>query len=210
MQVRFLDKTYNYGNDAASVDELFAEINNMLADTEYVLAGMVIDNTEVYESYQEYIIERISNIKAIEVFVDTVENMINNILGSMSEYLDRAIPELEPLTSDFYTGEEENSSIEKLGQLAEGIHWMLNMISTIDQNKDLHNGLKTNGAWYECVSNAARLNEEFENLKDAIRNTDMILIADIIKYEVSDVFSGINQCIKLINGHGEGENANLQ
>jgi hypothetical protein len=208
MQVWFLDRTYNYSNDSGSVKELFNNIDNLLADPQYILAGIIIDNMEIYENYNEYIIERIDEIKTIKVVIDTVENTIDSILESMSKYLDRAVPELELLTGDFYTGEDEEVSIEKLGQLAEGIQWILNMIYYVDKNKALHSILESSDIWNECISCRTRLNEEFNNLKEAIGCIDMILIADILKYEVIDVFTTMNQCIKQIYGHGDEENGN--
>ena len=39
-------------------------------------------------------------------------------------------------------------------------------------------------------------------------NIDMILIADILRYEITEVFTGINQRIKQIYGHGDEGNGN--
>ncbi|HPA55337.1 MAG TPA: hypothetical protein PL138_09605, partial [Bacillota bacterium] len=127
MQVWFLDRTYNYSNESASVKELFDNIDRLLADPQYILAGMIIDDMEIYENYVEYITKRIDRIKTIKVVIDTVENTIDSILESMSKYMDRAVPELELLAGSFYSGGDEEVSIEKLGQLAEGIQWILNM-----------------------------------------------------------------------------------
>ena len=208
MQVWFLDRTYNYSNESASVKELFDNIDKLLADPQYILAGMIIDDMEIYENYVEYITKRIDRIKTIKVVIDTVENTIDSILESMSKYMDRAVPELELLAGSFYSGGDEEVSIEKLGQLAEGIQWILNMIYYIDNNKALHSVLKSNSIWNECSSYGNRLGEEFNNLKEAMGNIDMILIADILRYEITEVFTGINQRIKQIYGHGDEGNGN--
>ncbi len=208
MQVWFLDRTYNYSNDAGSVKELFSNIDNLLADPQYILTGMIIDNMEIYENYIEYITERIDEIKTIEIVIDTVESTIDSILESMSKYLDRAVPELELLAGDFYTGEDEEVSIEKLGQLVEGIQWILNMIYYTDKNKALHGILGSSSIWNECSSCGTRLSEEFDNLKEAMGSIDMILIADILKYEITDIFTSINQCIKQIYSSGVEKNGN--
>lgn len=188
MKLLLLDETYTYNNDEESIDKMFGEILEKIGETDLQFSHLVIDGEEVYENFEEYILERLNEVDTVEVVLKTVKELINETLLSTESYIKRAIPEIETIVDEFYQNPSQQTW-DKLKQLIEGIQWIAQVILSIDQFEEkLAN-------WDEYLTNLATLQNELPNLLEALQNQDTVLIGDIIQYEILPNFETLQKIV---------------
>ncbi|TDF93496.1 hypothetical protein E1757_26550 [Paenibacillus piri] len=152
------------------------QVEEILEKNELYLSVMKVDEVEVYQEFQEYLIEHIASVKTINVEVQTLKQVMDESVISLQSYLDGALLEIKKLADEFYQGAGKESW-NKLNQLLEALLWISQTIETV-QNKQVYQ----NASDYKAI--AASLREEFANLECALTDQDMVLTGDIIKYEI--------------------------
>jgi len=175
--------------------EIMISIDNVVSELGMIIDCMDIDDNKIYSDYEKYIEENIDDIKSIHVNLITKDENIINILNTTYSYIQRVLPELQQIINSFYTGEKTPAIIDNLESLTEGITWIFfvgrEIIDNYNQNKYI--AVMLNMGYGEDIN---RLGEVFTDFRDAIMNMDYILIADILSYEVSDVFNKIAGAIE--------------
>ena len=187
MKILFQDQTVEFEH-SPTVQDVIEKINEFLQENFYY-SYLIADGKEVLEDPELYLTENISNISSIEIFAVGAREFINDLLLSSEEYTHRAIPHITRLVNDFYNNPSPINWRE-LGELLEGMQWILTMIKTIDQSKFRPS------IWNEILTNADKLFQELEQLEEALKNRDTILIADIINYEILPIFQSFALHIK--------------
>ncbi|MFD2442725.1 hypothetical protein ACFSO7_01780 [Bacillus sp. CGMCC 1.16607] len=181
MILTILDKSYTYENSEKGAQELIELVSHILDGEKLHLSHFVINGQEIYEKFEDYIWDNITNINEIKIIVCSIKEFVGSLLVSLNTYLNRAIPEVKILINDFYQT-PSNQSWLSLNQLLEGVDWIYQTIKSIDKTE--HNIL----GWDEFIKNAARFEIELPNLLEALEVKDSILIADIIQYELLPQF----------------------
>lgn len=171
-------------NSQLDINELFEMLEGVLLKEGLFFSHFIIDGKEVHSDYEVFIQENISTINDIEVITYTVNEFIGELLVSLNEYTERAIPEIELMVEEFYQGPKENTWAA-LHQLLEGLEWIYETIKSIDKTK--HNISN----WNDFIAVAATFEIELPNLLEAIENKDNILTADIVQYEILPQFQEI-------------------
>lgn len=182
MQLYLLDQSIEYTNELTSIDECFEKINHLLSDSNYVLSHLEIDGVEVYEDHHDYLATHITSVNNIIVKVTTFKQILQEIVLDLDSYLDRVIPETKQLADDFYKSPDK-SAWERLTQLLEGLQWIMQAIQPIYTLKD-NNLPFSNSLVYEAIS--MELTEQFTELERALVNADLVLVGDLLKYEVME------------------------
>lgn len=177
---------YTFGNNQVGIELLMDKIDNELINGNQFISHLVVDGTEVYDDYEEYMFEYMSEIKDVEVITMTIGEFVGNLLVSLNTYTKRAEPEISRLVTEFYQNPNEQSWVT-LHQLLEGIGWIYETIKSID---NVHHEIAD---WNEFITIAASFEVELPNLLEAIQNKDAILIADIIQYEILPHFQVISK-----------------
>lgn len=195
MKIEILNKAIEMENSHESIKWLLEEIDDILKEPERVFLGMNIDGTEVYEDYYNYISERLDSIKFIIVEIRTTKEMILDTLNTTVEYLNRALPEIENLAGGFYNT-PNTGTWERFRQFLEGIKWLNSTISFFDNNSNLYDGLN------EYVSYAKRLPDIFRELIQAYKSSDMILMADLLSYEIIPLLQSMKDSASKIAARG--------
>lgn len=197
MKLLLLNETYTYNNDKESLEKMFSDIMDKINGSNYHFSHLVIDGEEIYENYGEYILERLNDVKTVEVVTKTVKELIMDTLLSTESYLKRAIPEVQILADEFYQN-PTHQTWEKLQQLIEGVQWIAQMILTIDQLEEKLSN------WDDYLTNLATLQNELPNLLEAMENQDALLIGDIIQYEFLPIFESLQKIVtETIDNEGE-------
>ncbi|WP_303866862.1 hypothetical protein [Acetobacterium wieringae] len=123
--------------------------------------------------------------------------LINDILISSNEYIQNAKKALKHLSEEFYQAPESKSWTD-LADFFEGIQWILETISRIDQISNLETIISNYKIWNEYVQNIKGLNEIVRELDDAMKNNDHVLIGDLLQYEVLPIFEGAEHKLGLL------------
>ncbi|MEX2459811.1 MAG: hypothetical protein WD469_00690 [Paenibacillaceae bacterium] len=180
MKLILLNQTYQYPNELNSIETCLSHINQLLSESEFVLSHLEVDKVKVYEDHNDYITNRISDIKLIEVIVVTFRQLLDETIVELGKYLSRSIPEMKSLSEEFYNGPSKETWV-KLNQLLEGLQWILQAIQPIYMIRD-NKQIYVNSMEYSII--AAELTEQFKDLESALSHSDIVLTGDLLKYEI--------------------------
>lgn len=200
MELIFKDQIIQY-KELPSVEEIIQKINELLIDN-YYYSHFIVDGQVVYEDPEQYLLEELSAISKLEVIGRTAAEFTNDILLTAEEYLKRAKPEMTDLAEGFY----QNPGTEhwtNFSDMLEGIQWLNQIILSIDGINEQP------GNWNAYLNLAAKLEMELGNLEEAVENSDYVLIADIIQYELIPLYESlINEINTTIDTEGTRNDVN--
>lgn len=190
MKIYILDKVLEYNNDESIIDNMFQEIENMLNKSSYFFSHIIVDDLEIYEDYQNYFFDNIRNIREVKVISGTLKELAKNIMVTTIDYINRAVPEIEILSSEFYKTPTAQSW-RKFSDLLEGITWVIDSFATIDTNERLRDIVSSYEEWNCYAKDAYSLQELLGELEKIILNEDMVSMADILSYEINPLFENM-------------------
>lgn len=192
MKVYILDKVIEYNNDKSSIESMFQEIDNILEKSNCFFSHLLIDDLEVYEDHYDYFKDNIRNIKEVKVVVSTLKELVQNITISTIDYINRAIPEVDILSNEFYKTPSEQSWA-KFSDLLEGIAWIMDSFNAIDTNGRLKELVSSYEEWNNYAKDIYSLHELLRDLEKVIENQDIVSVADILSYEINPIFKNIKE-----------------
>lgn len=202
MKVVLLEETYHVENNKEALKEISKIIESGLESTEYIVSHLTIDGTAVYHNIEVYIEEKVDTIEAITIHVHTKKQMVNEFLLSIEDYVERATPKVKELSESFYNV-PSNELWDQFTQLLEGINWLYSVILIVDKEKVFVE------EWSELYAIAIKFEEQFPELLEAVESKDNIVIADILQYEIIELFETIKKEIKsIIDVKGERTDVN--
>ena len=173
MEARIADKLFVYENNESGVQQLFTDINHYLKKNGSFLEALIVDGIEVLENHHDYVLSHIQDIQRIEILFKSNEQFIRELHFSISEYVTRALPELEKLATEFYQGTNA-ATWEKVVHLMEALGWIHQTLQFISGRapaiKDLYAEFN--------------LQEELVSFEQALKEKDYIFAGDIIQYDV--------------------------
>jgi len=174
-------------NKILSSDEVITKINELL-DENYYFSHFIADGTEIYEDHESYLNVNLDRIGKLEIIAKTEKEFMNDILLSAEDYLKRAKPELAALTDGFYSNPTDETHTNS-SQLMDGLQWLDEMLALIVNS----NERPPNGEIY--VELTQTLQTGIVQLGEAMENSDNVLIADIIQYELTPTFEQLEVAI---------------
>ncbi|AOY75646.1 hypothetical protein [Clostridium formicaceticum] len=201
MKLMLLDNRLEFPNKEDSVEVILNEINKILEGSHYFFSHFIIDGVEVYDDYEDYLFENIEVIEEVRVEVKKLKELIEEVLESTKEYVHRALPLIKDLGEAFYQVPKE-ASWQNLADLFGGIQWMLESFSNIDRNKQLEEVISSYELWNEYAQQILKLNEIIPDLQQAVENQDIVLIGDILSYEISPIFEEMLQRLQRLMPEG--------
>nr|WP_144921558.1 hypothetical protein [Paenibacillus bovis] len=187
MKLIFKDEVIQFDTQP-TVEVMLNKINQLL-DNHYYFSHLIVDDKEVFDDPERYLQDYLSGIREIEIVAKTVKQFINDLLLSAKEYIRRAKPEIDSLSDEFYQN-PTHESWHKFTQLLEGIQWINQVIQTIDTTKEKPKN------WMNYIDLISTLDSELKNMEEAIENSDSVLIADLIKYEILSIIESLGSEIQ--------------
>ena len=200
MRVKMLDQEWELPNDPSSIGELFSKIEEKLNGTGYIFSSLTVDGVELETDFALYLSQRIGEIREILVGVKSFRRLMQETLESAAQYLERAQPEVEKLSTEFYQGPTEGTWT-KVAQFLEGLQWLQETGAVIDslQPKDPPAGSGWTGVFQEKI----------KCLEEAMANHDYVLLGDLLQYEISPLFSSLEKEItEILKTEGYGNDLN--
>jgi hypothetical protein len=177
MEIKILEQTWQLENNHQGIDQLFRQVDELLQVSGYYYTHFEVDGVEIHEDIEASLFDCVENIQEIHVHVSTMRKLADQLLVSTNEYLLRALPEVTKLADVFYQGVGD-LAWEKFDQLLEGMDWILHTLSSL-QNPQISYSDKLN-----YLNSEQRLREKILVLLHAVENKDMILIGDLLNYEI--------------------------
>ena len=199
MIIHILDKSLEYENKQEVLDTIFKEIDNIVNSANMIFSHLIIDGQEVYNDFYDYFLDNMKNIQEVKVVTRTAKEAFEEILLSTIDYLNRAIPEIEVLSNEFYKT-PSRESWGKLGDLLEGIKWIMDTFMIIDADFDLKNIVNRYEDWNIYAEDIYKLNEILIEFEEILENSDFVSTADILSYEIIPLFNDMKKKLeKLIS-----------
>lgn len=199
MRVKILDQEWEFANHPSSIRELFSKIEEELDGTGYIFSSLTVDGVEIGADFALYLSQRIDEIQEIEVGLKSFRTLIVETMRSAVDYLDRARPEVEKLSLEFYRGPTDESW-RKFDQLLEGLKWLLEAVTVIE---NYHPGTQPGNP------QGAEFQEKIKRLQEALENSDHVLLGDLLQYEISPMFSALDKKIgELLRNEGYANDLN--
>lgn len=191
ISVKILDNVYEYDSSFEGAEAIIEMITNKTADTGLIIDSMELDDIRVYSDYESSIKENYGSLKSIQVNLISRDEFIVSIINTTFEYIQNSLPRLQTIIDSLYTGEKSPDAIEDLAGLTEGIAWIYTVgkeILSMDTESMSLKAIVEKG----YSDDIKRLEDAFQELKNGIMNMDYVLIADILNYEIFEVFKSIS------------------
>ncbi|AFS77330.1 hypothetical protein Curi_c02500 [Gottschalkia acidurici 9a] len=194
MKIYILDKEVVLENKLESIETIFNMINEALYENEkdYNFSYMIIDGKDIYDEFEYYIEDNIKNISEIKVIVLTLKELIQDNIVTTKDYIDRAIPSLNKLSERFHT-EPREEDWHEIGDLFEGVGWLLESYQNIDSLEDLNNIISSYEIWNEYVKEVRSLNDLLIEIEQAMKNNNITNIGDLLSQKIVPIFKKMNE-----------------
>lgn len=192
MKIYILNKTLEYENNRKAIDNISKDIEDIISKSEYIFSHLVIDGDDVYGDFNNYFLDNIKSIQEVKVVTKTVKELAQDILLSTIDYIERAIPEIEILSNEFYKTPKKETW-NKLAQLIEGMNWIIESFTMIDVNRELKSIVSSYEEWNMYAKDIHELGELIGEFKEILENQDFISVADILFYEIAPLFNEMKE-----------------
>ncbi|MBG9940500.1 hypothetical protein ABE237_23155 [Brevibacillus formosus] len=193
MRLSILDEEYIFENTSSAMMQLLEVINAKIKDNDLLVSHLTVNGVEVFSNFESYLNENLSDVEIVVVYTTNSSKLVNEIMLSTEEYVDRAIPQVKSLSEQFYQG-ATNDTWLAFGEMLEGLQWF-QQISLFIQKQALQPEL------LNFAAETLDFTDELRSLEEAVEQQDVILIGDIILYEILPKFEGISGNIGEINSN---------
>ncbi|TBL72998.1 hypothetical protein [Paenibacillus thalictri] len=183
MRLEMMDQTLGFDNTIEGIHQAVDYVKRTIEETRLHLDYMKIDGNEIYDDFESYLEERVTQVQFIKVELKTKKQMVLSIVESMHEYVQRVIPEINRLNEEFYGN--MNKPWDRLIELLQGCEWIIEVVDILKIPGTDYNEIKN---YSQLVTLTEALQKQFSELEQAMNNTDMVLIGDILKYEILPIF----------------------
>ncbi|CAK7050169.1 hypothetical protein [Tissierella sp.] len=197
MKIFIENQILEYENDKNQIDNILVEIDNIIEKSSKTLSHMVIDDNEIMGDYYDYFLNNINNINKIEVILLTYKELIEGILLSTLNYLERTPQIIEGLANAFYKNPTKESWND-LNDLFEALSWIIDTFASIDQDHRLKDTILSYENWNLYAKEVLSLKEILANLEEALANNDYVSTADILSYEIASVFKEMGDKLSIL------------
>lgn len=187
MNIHIQDKVLEFKNDPEFIEDIFNGINEYLYKEDLQFSHLIIDGEEIYDNFDGYIIEKIKDIKKIEVIVLLLSEIVDGSLKSAEQYSKNAIPIINKLAEEFYQKPDENAW-SYLTDLFEGIQWIIQSLTEINSIESSDEIISDYEIWDDYIREVSKFNDVIFELENAVLNKDNILIGDMLLYEIVPIF----------------------
>ncbi|MPW24777.1 hypothetical protein GC105_03100 [Alkalibaculum sp. M08DMB] len=197
MYIHIQNEVIEFKNDIQLIEEIFSTINNCLEKESLEFSHLIIDNNSIYDNFYDNFVQNIDNIQKVEVAIKTITDLVNDTLLSTFKYIENAMPLISELAEEFYQKTNEDTW-SQLSDMLEGLQWIIETLTNIDEIKDLKTIVNDYSIWNEYVQAVSNLTNIVPELETAMIGKDIILIADILLYEMIAVFENMHAKLKFL------------
>ena len=192
MEIFINDKKIENNNyKSLTLPELLKKAKDNLNNE--ILKEIFVNGVEVNEKYLKESLLDIKDIKKIKFVTQKTEKLIKNSLKEAEEYLPKLKEGILEAADYFRNGEEEKAN-NRYQQTLNGLEWYTDVIIKILAI------LNDEELYKESQKLINDLNEPLTDLMTAYNKDDIVLVADILEYEITeyiDNFIEFNKKVKL-------------
>lgn len=195
-------KVYEFKNKSEALQSMTDLVNNELKNKDYYFSHFNVDNTSVFDNYEQYFEENFQSVERVEAVFKTASEFVIESLHSMESYLERLLPEIKIFVDELYSSEADIGSNKTL-QLLEGIQWIHRTIKNIDQLEVRPKN------WNNLLISVTSLEMVVKDMEEVFENQDTIVFADLLQYEIESLLIDIQKkAATIINEAGARNGTN--
>ncbi len=146
-----------------------------------VVRSIKIDGQESSPDSPEVQKILLSEIATLEVEISTLSNIINKNIENADAYLIRLIPGIEKSVELFRMGNEQEAN-KFFINIIDGVDWLSQVLDTILTAKAISPDTVFDGK--SIQDRQASLVDLTQQMVDANKNQDWVLLADLLEYEI--------------------------
>lgn len=184
MKLRIDEELIVYETGTLELNQLETDVDSYLRKGDLIIDSFLVDGVEIFEEPYQYIQNNLQEIQLVEVRCKHKEVFIRELIISLYGYVERALPEVDELSEQFYKG-FNSQSWEQVIQLVEGLSWINQTLVFIVGNGFLEEE-------FSRIDLATTISA-FEN---ALGIQDFVLAGDVLQYEMIPVFHTIKKSIE--------------
>lgn len=167
-----------------AVDKLFQQVVQSLSETGQSISYMEIDGVEVYTDFEKYISDHLNSIEVIKVKLKTEKELLDDMLISVRDYIERAVPEIDKLVDHFYQG-VTSETWNTFAQLLDGLQYIMECLDVVT----LHNEWYLNAEQFAHAKKS--LSQKIIMLQNAAESQDRVWLSDVLLYEIIPAFKSL-------------------
>ncbi|MEN2768679.1 hypothetical protein [Ornithinibacillus xuwenensis] len=184
MNLLYKDDQIILENNEEAMTKIFERISEIINKQDVVFSHLVIDDVEVYENHEAYIMSHLSDIDKIEIVTTSTRRMVWETMTSIHAYLERGIPTLKELITESYDKYTEKTW-DGINKLAESMQLILQFVEFTNNTNEYP------ANWSTIEESVKACQESFRKLMEGIEMKDTILISDILSYEVVPAYEDL-------------------
>lgn len=158
---------------ADAVSSILSVVRDIIDESDKIFYGLKINGQEVYEHFEMVLEENKATLETVEPMLVTKEQWTADTLYSIYEYTHNALPKAAELVENFYDNPREDAWVQ-LSYLIEGLQWIHSTSEYLPE--------------YASLLDSSSL---LENLNTAVTQLDLVLIGDLIQYEIVPYYEKI-------------------
>jgi hypothetical protein len=204
MKILIGHSKYDYEREQFNIEKLFNHINSSLDENDYLFSHLVIDNVEVCENHEQYILDNIDKINKIDVIYKTQKEFVLETWKSTIAFIDEVNPQIEELAIDFYQNNKKDVW-DRLFQFVDIVEQIFQSFDHISEMRELANITKESNDWDLYMKNISTLKEIIISFSKSIKYNDTVNIADALKWGVSFCLLQMRSQLEVLIEKGEAD-----
>ncbi|WKY48557.1 hypothetical protein Q5O24_04360 [Eubacteriaceae bacterium ES3] len=204
MLITIKDQVLEFDSEKGSSQKLLNEINQVCQKNNWEIDYLIIDGQHIAEDWLHYIEENFFSVRDVIVVVNHLDVLISETLNSTYEYVKNGFSLINELSESFYQ-KPDSRDWSLLANLFEGIEWIISVQEKIDEISNLDQLIRDYSIWNEVVFLIGQLKNNIMEINHAMENQDLVLIGDLLQYEVMPIFTEIAEKLSLIVTVGEND-----
>ncbi|UJF33223.1 hypothetical protein [Paenibacillus hexagrammi] len=111
------NEIYKYANEAKAVTGMLNHLSTILSEQQLALVSLNVDGEEIDSDFYGFISEHLDSIQQVVANTVTLQEMRDETILSLEQYVERAVPLVEPLAGDFTKGGHHKAGMNLLSLL---------------------------------------------------------------------------------------------
>lgn len=197
MQLWIGNTMSEFENSETGLEMLMQAIEEAVNSSGLILSHLLVDEVAVYDEHWDYLETNLENIQKVQVELQSLSELMREILQSTILYLERSLPALEKLAESFYS-EVNADTWQDLSDFLEGLQWLVQSIETMDGVSGLADIVADYEQWNRYSKAVRELQPIAAELDEPLQHEDYVGVGDVLLYEVVPLMQELLQNIPSI------------
>lgn len=183
MQLWIGNTITEFKNSESGLEKLLQAIEEAVNSSDLILSHLLVDEVAIYDEYWDYLETNLENIQKVQVELQSISELMQDIMQSTAHYLQRSIPVLEKLAESFYS-EVNTDTWQNLSDFLEGLQWISQSTEMMESISGLADIVEDYQQWNRYSKAVQEIQSIVTELNEPLQYEDYVSVGDILLYEV--------------------------